>query len=76
MKIIYMNTKNNESIALYPCSDTCYMKETYSERNAQGDLKNSKRMTLPLNRDGKEFATVKELFEHLLLSGTYQVLAT
>lgn len=71
-RTIYMNTKSNQSIALFPCTSKSYIKEYYEERDAGGELRNSKRITLPLIRDGKNFETVDALFEHLCTFEGYQ----
>jgi hypothetical protein len=71
---IVMNTASNQSIALYPCGPTSYMKETYEDRNASGPLKNYKCINLPANRDGITFDTVESLFAYLLKQGQYRIL--
>lgn len=75
-RTIILNTANEGSIALYPCGADSYYKETYRQRNARGELRNSKRVQLPANRDGTVYHTVDELFHHLVTNCRYQFLVS
>lgn len=71
MSSIVMNTKGGGSIALTQCTQTEYIKEVYDSLDGYGELKKSKRVQLPINRDGKDFNTVTELFANLITRGDY-----
>lgn len=72
---IIMNTKGGGSIALLSCNDREYIKEAYSEADAQGELRKSKRVKLPVSRNGHTFETVLSLFNSLVREEEYLPLA-
>ena len=67
---IYMNTAGGGSIALIYCNEKMYLKETYTDADCIG-LKKSKRISLPINRDGVIYDTVSDLFRALICNGAY-----
>lgn len=72
---IVMDTKGGGSIALVSCNEKEYLKETYSESDGYGVLKKSKRVQLPVSRDGTVFHDVASLFSSLIRDGSYLPLA-
>lgn len=72
-RTIYMNTKgNNGSVALSALSKDSYLKEIFTAPDVLGELRKEKRVTLPINRDGKTFTDVTSLFQHLVTNEDYR----
>ena len=68
---IYMNTKGGGSIALISCNEKSYIKETYTDADVMGELRKSKRINLPISRDGITYESVRDLFRDLITKGEY-----